>query len=78
VWSGYLPKESKRIEEMKAMGVAHHHVHTSGHATVDELKRFVTAFPKSRIVPIHLEDREGFIQLSPNVELKDDHDWWTV
>lgn len=33
VWSGYLPKERKRIDEMKAMGITHHHVHTSGHAT---------------------------------------------
>jgi len=78
VWSGYLSKETKRLDEMKAIGVVQHHVHTSGHATVDELKRFVAAFPKSRIIPIHLEDREGFTELSPNVELKNDHEWWSV
>jgi ribonuclease J len=78
IWSGYLPKEAKRIDEMKSMGVGHVHVHTSGHATVDELKDFVSAFPQSRIVPIHLEDRDGFLELSPNVELQNDHEWWGV
>ena len=78
VWAGYLPKERERIDEMKNLGVTHHHVHTSGHATVDELKRFVGAFLGSRIVPIHLEDRDGFVLLSPMVELKNDHEWWGV
>ena len=78
VWSGYLPKEQQRLDEMKAMGVDHYHIHTSGHATVDELRRFVAAFPKSRIVPIHLEDREGFSELSPHVELQNDNEWWQV
>jgi hypothetical protein len=35
----------KWIDKMKSMGIEHHHVHTSGHATLDELKRFVAAFP---------------------------------
>lgn len=78
VWAGYLPKEVDRISEMKGMGVQHVHVHTSGHATVGELKRFVGAFTDSRIVPIHLEDRHGFAELSPKVELKNDHEWWEV
>ena len=78
VWSGYLPSESKRIDEMKSLGIEHHHVHTSGHATVDELQRFIDAFPDSRIVPVHLEDRAGFEELSDNVELRNDHEWWEV
>ena len=45
MWSGYLKKDMKWIDEMKAMEIEHHHVHTSGHATPDELKRFVAAFP---------------------------------
>ena len=76
MWSGYLKKDMNWIDEMKAMGIEHHHVHTSGHATPDELKRFVAAFPESRIIPIHLEDRNRFAELSPNVELKTDLEWW--
>ena len=78
LWSGTVKNEMKCIQAMKAAGIVYDHVHTSGHATEDELKQFVAAFPTSRIVPIHLEDREGFGRLSPNVELRNDHEWWSV
>jgi ribonuclease J len=78
LWSGTVKKEMDCIRAMKAAGIAYDHVHTSGHATREELKQFIAAFPKSRIVPIHLEDREGFGPLSPNVEPRNDHEWWEV
>lgn len=78
LWSGTVKKEMDCIQTMKAEGIAYDHVHTSGHATEDELQEFVDAFPNSRIVPIHLEDREGFGRLSPNVENRNDHEWWDV
>lgn len=78
LWSGTVKKEMDCIQTMKAAGMAYDHVHTSGHATEDELQQFVDAFPNSRIVPIHLEDREGFGRLSENVEPRDDHEWWEV
>src|SRR5205823_6393770 len=63
LWSGIVKLEMDRIQTMKAAGIAYDHVHTSGHATEDELQQFVDAFPNSRVVPIHLEDREGFGRL---------------
>ena len=78
VWSGYVHRSHDELEQMRQMGIERFHVHTSGHATVDELQKFVDAFPASRIVPIHLEDREGFGRLSSNVELRNDHEWWEV
>ena len=78
VWSGYIHSSQNELEQMKQAGIERFHVHTSGHATVDELQKFVDAFPVSRIVPIHLEDRAGFGRLSPNVELRNDHEWWEV
>ena len=78
VWSGYVHRSHDELEKMKQAGIERFHVHTSGHATVDELQKFVDAFPNSRIVPIHLEDREGFGRLSPKVELRNDHEWWEV
>lgn len=78
LWSGYVKRDSGNLAKMKSMGIARHHIHTSGHATVDELKRFVEAFSDSRIVPIHLQDREGFRKLSSNVEIRDDGEWWEV
>lgn len=78
LWSGTVKKEMDCIQGMKAAGIAYDHVHTSGHATEEELQELVDAFPKSRVIPIHLEDREGFGRLSSNVELRDDHEWWEV
>ena len=63
---------------MTRMGKVRPHIYTSGHATVDELERFVSAFPDSRVVPIHLQDREGFEELFQNVDSKDDGEWWAV
>lgn len=78
VWSGYVHRSHDVLEQMEQAGIKRFHVHTSGHATVEELQKFVDAFPNSRIVPIHLEDREGFGRLSSKVELKNDHEWWEV
>jgi ribonuclease J len=77
-WAGYLENETERLEEMEAVGIDRYHSHTSGHATVAEIKRFISAFPSSKIIPIHLEDREGFSELSANVVLKNDGEWWEV
>ena len=78
VWSGYVHHSQNELEQMKQAGIERFHVHTSGHATVEELQQFVDVFPASRIVPIHLEDREGFGRLSSNVVLRNDHEWWEV
>jgi len=78
LWSGTVKKAMDCVQAIKSAGNAYEHVHTSGHATEDELQEFVDAFPNSRVIPIHLEDREGFRRLSPNVELKNDHECWEV
>jgi ribonuclease J len=78
VWSGYVHRSHEQLDQMQAMGIERIHVHTSGHATVNELQRFVQAIPATRIIPIHLEDRVGFAELSSRVDSKNDHDWWKV
>jgi ribonuclease J len=78
IWSGYVHRSHDELDQMEALGIARTHVHTSGHATVDELRQFVNAIPATRIVPIHLEDRDGFAELSDRVETKNDHEWWKV
>ncbi len=78
LWAGYLKRDPEFLVKLNSLGVVHKHVHTSGHATVDELKRFIDAFPESRIVPIHLQDRDGFAKMADRVELKNDKEWWKV
>ena len=78
VWSGYVHRGHEQLDQMEALGIERTHIHTSGHATVDEIIKFVEAITASRIVPIHLEDREGFAALSDRVDMKNDHEWWEV
>jgi ribonuclease J len=78
IWSGYVHRSERILDQMEALGIKRTHAHTSGHATVDELRQFVEAIPASRVIPIHLEDREGFAALSKRVEIKNDHEWWEV
>ena len=78
LWSGYVHENDRDLLEMTRMGIERDHVHTSGHATVDELQQFIDGIDADRIVPIHLEDREGFAKLSDRVDFKDDHEWWEV
>ena len=78
VWSGYIYRSRRELDQMKALGIERTHIHTSGHATVDELRQFVNAIPATRIVPIHLEDRDGFAELSDRVETRNDHEWWEI
>ena len=63
---------------MAAMGITRTHLHTSGHATVYELRRFVEAISAQRVIPIHLEDRDGFAELSDRVEVQNDHKCWDI
>lgn len=82
-WEGYLKEGHKTycadiiqdlIDKKK---VVFQHIHTSGHATLFDLKRLTKAVNPKKIVPIHTEypakmkqefEKEGFI----NVELWDD------
>jgi ribonuclease J len=52
--------------------------HTSGHATVPDLRRMRTAFSDAIAVPVHLKDRGRFVELFDNVELHDDGEWWDI
>ncbi len=78
LWAGYLKRDPEFLRKIKSLRIAHKHIHTSGHATVRELERFIAAFPDSRIIPIHLQDRNGFVKMSDRVELKNDKEWWGI
>jgi ribonuclease J len=80
VWGGYLEKEQNRwfVDWMKQRGLPRHPCHTSGHASVPDLRRIRDAFPDAVAVPVHLSDRERFAALFGKVQLRDDGKWWEV
>ena len=80
VWAGYLESEKNQwfAKWMKDREIPLHLIHTSGHASISDLRRMRNAFPDALAVPVHLEDPERFTNLFNNVQLHDDGDWWEV
>lgn len=80
LWDGYLEQQSgvalKKQLEDNAIGMRH--LHTSGHASIKDLRRLVSAVSPSRVVPIHSEATSRFEELFDNVEHHDDGEWWGV
>ena len=80
VWAGYLEKEQNRwfVDWMKQRELPLHFCHTSGHASVPDLRRMRDAFSDAVAVPVHLTDRERFSTLFSKVELHEDGEWWQI
>jgi ribonuclease J len=80
VWPGYIANEANRRfdEWVKARGLPLHFCHTSGHASVADLRRLRDAFAGAVAVPVHLDDRERFAASFSSVELHEDGEWWSI
>jgi ribonuclease J len=80
LWSGYL-KDSKTKPFLEWL--CHHEIplvecHTSGHASVLDLRKLRNAFPKAPVVPIHTVNAVRFEELFGNVQRHNDGEWWSV
>ena len=80
IWDGYLDREKAAyipqgdafLKRQQAKGVEVKHLHTSGHATAEQLAQLIRAVnPKEAIYPIHTERAEGFGELDIPQELKE-------
>jgi ribonuclease J len=80
VWPGYVAGEGNRrfLEWIKERALPLHFCHTSGHASMSDLRRLREAFAGAVAVPVHLADRERFVALFSTVELHEDGEWWEV
>jgi ribonuclease J len=78
LWEGYLKQPSGL--ELQAWADAHGiplaPLHTSGHASPADLKRFATGLNPKVVVPIHSFMPEAYGQLFPRVETHADGEWW--
>ncbi|MEQ4489575.1 MAG: MBL fold metallo-hydrolase [Dehalococcoides mccartyi] len=79
-WEGYWERESfirlrSWLQEHK---ISDRHIHTSGHASIADLKRFVSALSPGKVIPIHTFMPERYPALFANVELHNDGEWWEV
>jgi ribonuclease J len=79
-WSGYLRDPSTQVvrDWIAERAIPIRHVHTSGHASVPDLKRFAAALAPRRLVPIHSFHTDRFDEFFANVERRRDGEWWEV
>jgi ribonuclease J len=80
LWEGYLDDAggTRLRDALAAAGVGMVHVHTSGHASVPDLRRLIAALAPKRVVPIHSEAADRFGDLFSNVDRQHDAVWWEV
>ena len=71
MWEGYLERSNLR-ETLKQKGIELQTIHTSGHATEQDLKRFAEAFEPKCLVPIHTFQPCEYLSLFPNVHILND------
>ena len=78
MWEGYLKQDGSRrvLEWLREHGIPWRSIHTSGHASVADLKRFASALAPRVLVPIHSFETGRFADLFDNVVQRDDGEWW--
>ncbi len=77
LWEGYLrqPRMGKFMTWLQERDIPIEMIHTSGHASPDDLSRFAHAIDPKRQVPIHTFAPEAFGALFPRVAQKEDGVW---
>ena len=80
MWQGYLEHDStsKVRNWLDERGIALEIIHTSGHASVADLRRFAAALSPLRLVPIHSFETGRFGEFFDNVVQREDGVWWEV
>jgi ribonuclease J len=79
-WSGYLAQERGKalMAELAQRGIPLVHAHTSGHASIKDLKRLARAVVPRMLVPVHTFAPHSFPEHFEAVALKQDGEWWEV
>ncbi|WP_026319038.1 MBL fold metallo-hydrolase [Amorphus coralli] len=78
MWEGYLEDDAagQFLAWMKENGLPMSRIHTSGHASVSDLRRFAKAVAPKRMIPIHSFATDQYPELFENVDTKEDGEWW--
>jgi len=79
-WIGYLEDESTiRVREwLEEIRIPLRIVHTSGHASLSDLKRFTSAISARCVVPIHSSRGDDFKDHFSNITRRLDGEWWSI
>lgn len=74
MWEGYLTRKFKDFIAQRKLSMET--VHTSGHATVVDLKAFASAINPRALAPIHTFHSDRFSEIFENVRILDDGELW--
>ncbi|MGO9620043.1 MAG: MBL fold metallo-hydrolase [Desulfobaccales bacterium] len=80
LWGGYLEKESifPFLNWLDYHRIPMSQIHTSGHASISDLKRLARAINARTVVPIHSFEPGRFPEFFDKVKIKEDGVWWGV
>jgi len=80
MWQGYLKDVStaRARKWLEEQGIPLEVIHTSGHASVADLKRFADAMSPRMLIPIHSFETGRFGEFFDNVVRREDGVWWEV
>jgi len=80
MWDGYLNNEEQKpfLSWLEDHRIPLHQCHTSGHASLPDLKRLRKTFSSAIVVPIHTEVPSLYEKTFGNVRVYDDGEWWEV
>ncbi len=80
-WAGYLssPASMEFLARLKERGIGLEVIHTSGHASIVDLKRLAEALAPDMLVPVHTFEGDRFAELfGKSVSRRADGEWWGV
>jgi ribonuclease J len=76
MWNGYLTDKFREYCAKKGLGIEE--VHTSGHATVEDLKAFAKAISPKTLIPIHTFEGKQYPRIFENVRVLKDGELFEV
>jgi ribonuclease J len=80
-WDGYLPSPANQafLLRLAERGVPLEVIHTSGHASIVDLKRLAEALAPDVLVPVHTFEGDRYPDLfGANACRRADGEWWEV
>ena len=80
MWEGYLKEKGslRVLDWLERNRITRSTIHTSGHASVADLKRFAAALAPQCLVPIHSFETGRFVEFFPSVVKREDGQWWEL
>ena len=78
MWEGYLEHDGPRkvLNWLAEHAIPWRTIHTSGHASVRDLKRLATTLAPRALVPIHSFETSRFGEFFEHVVQREDGEWW--